>query len=1079
MKTDSLIHSLVERALSPDEWQTIPSAFQSQPEITAETHGLLERWQKLVLIGGNDPQAFEQRLEAMQLTRELALQRLGKRTLTPGAPLPSWAPVISAVLTQNNLDQPLFSLDDLRNYSEEEADVLRAHEHPSFPEFLHPWLSYAWVEIQKQFSQTSDYLSPDAKNQLARYLLFRLSRVSARTLAYEVKQCRSRNELTGKTPEQRYQYYLEEVLGTLDQQLALFEKYPVLARLLAICTELFIQEITRLLERWKKDRKELGALLNQGNTPQVIESLIMGYSDPHHGGQTVSVLELASKQKIVYKQRSLEVDLAFYRVLAWLNQLKALPELKPLKILEKKQYGWCEFIDARECDSERHIERYYFRQGMHIALFYFLCGTDFHHQNFIPNGEYPMPVDLEGLCSPGLHVMPPKTLETPPSYQLLDFTVITTLMLPRWRAGDFDQPLYLDSGINGPGKRPFPLKRPVWQGFGTDSLRIVWEYSQSSGNTKSPLLHSQRIPLNGYLEQVLEGFKETYKTMMKHREELLQEASPVSAFKQVSTRWLNRDTQTYYDVLYWASAPDQLISGTKYDIALEMMARTPPALGHRASFSDDEKKSLWLQDIPVYYGCPSEKSIRSGNNDVYEKAFDFTSYSQVEKRIRSASEEILEWQVEIIRSSFQMALQADAPREKKTEQYNLADPEDVKQLCLQYAIEIGNVLEKTALKGQGGKCWLSLQKMSIMGNVEYVRSVPFLYSGTAGIALYLANLYSVCREQRFEQLAREALAYGETAIQWSIEGGALREIPLSGFNGLTSLVYALVEAGRCLQDHKLFDKAWKWSQVLLDETLMNQEDPDVLNGAAGTMLTLINLHEVFPQARLIEQASLLGDSILKCQSEGEAQGWRTPIAPRPLLGLAHGASGIAYALLRLYALSGEKKFYEAALKGLAYEKANFSESHKDWPNLQNQSPYLHFMTGWCAGAPGAGLARLGIAEQFSELPQLHEEIEIAANATLRYLGQPCEHLCCGEASRISFLMDAAQHLGHAEWIAEIHKAAVTLLQFYENNGFWRLQQFTEGWIIPDLMSGVSGIGLALLKVAAPQSISKVMLLKGR
>ena len=56
-----------------------------------------------------------------------------------------------------------------------------------------------------------------------------------------------------------------------------------------------------------------------------------------------------------------------------------------------------EFVAASGCTEAEAIQRFYERQGAYLALLYALEATDFHLENLIAAGEYPVWVDLESL----------------------------------------------------------------------------------------------------------------------------------------------------------------------------------------------------------------------------------------------------------------------------------------------------------------------------------------------------------------------------------------------------------------------------------------------------------------------------------------------------------------------------------------------------------------------------------------------------------------------------------------------------------------------------------------------------------
>ncbi|MCA1991841.1 MAG: type 2 lantipeptide synthetase LanM, partial [Coleofasciculus sp. S288] len=858
------IDQIASKALAPEEWRAFPETVIRPATVNLETQRLMVRWEKILLLSTNNYSIFDKRLQSLGLDRNSALEYLGDRTLPTTANLPSWAELLTEVLTASTFEQPIVPPEQLRAYSDTELEVLSLDltRKPSFPEFLHPFISVTLRRIAQKLKHLRqlipigwdgkressllvsspvkdrsesllglEIITNTAVEQVARYLLFKLSELSARTVAYEVKQWQARGTLIGETPNSRYRYFVEKILGTPEGQQELFSKYPVLARLLAACCEQVSVITVELLERLCRDWEKLGVYFDTGSRLGQLTSLLMGLSDPHQGGRTVCCLEFASGLKLIYKPRDLAIDVAFNHLVTWLNETGEMPALRLTRILPRQGYGWSEFISSRECTTTAEVANFYQRQGIYAALFYFLCGVDFHAGNFIAHGECPVPIDLEGILSPGVHVMPGNSGQIPPGYRPLAFSALITGMLPNWRAGDSDRVLFVTSGISGNGDRELPWKEPAWEGLESDRLSLVRAYRSSRPNKNLPRLAAKTVPVNDYLDQVVRGFTLGYQTLLRHRDELLAQKSPLTAFQTVTSRCLLRDTKDYHDLLFWSTAPDQLTSGAAYDVALERLCSNLPKLGtHEFAFTtkdenlsvsvspcprvsastfktrldvslvDDEKRCLWQRDIPIYYGTPSERSLSASNGNVYENAFEQPSYIQMKQRFQEATQEDLHWQLEVLNASFQMSFQ---PKGSPL-QLN-PDEEGLKARLLAHAVAIGDVLERLALCDCRGNSWLTLYRVSKMSRaVEYAIADPWLYSGTAGIAVFLANLAAHTGERRYEKLARGALNYSESVIRWWVERGD--EIALSGYNGIFSVVYALTECGRCLKDESLIER---------------------------------------------------------------------------------------------------------------------------------------------------------------------------------------------------------------------------------------------------------------------------------
>lgn len=150
-------------------------------------------------------------------------------------------------------------------------------------------------------------------------------------------------------------------------------------------------------------------------------------------------------------------------------------------------------------------------------------------------------------------------------------------------------------------------------------------------------------------------------------------------------------------------------------------------------------------------------------------------------------------------------------------------------------------------------------------------------------------------------------------------------------------------------------------------------------------------YHTVPCENTLATAIACGDHLLEhAQALQNGTAW-PPYFPAqgPLTGLAHGASGIAWALLELTGLSGEKRFRTVALEALKYEDSLFSPERRNWPDLREMDERRHtddggrmFMAGWCHGAPGIALTRV-CALKYVDSEKSRNEIEAGLETTLR------------------------------------------------------------------------------------------------
>ena len=133
------------------------------------------------------------------------------------------------------------------------------------------------------------------------------------------------------------------------------------------------------------------------------------------------------------------------------------------------------------------------------------------------------------------------------------------------------------------------------------------------------------------------------------------------------------------------------------------------------------------------------------------------------------------------------------------------------------------------------------------------------------------------------------------------------------------------------------------------------------------------------------------------------------------------------------------------------------------------------MTGWCSGAPGIGLARLGGLRQL-DTPDARRDIENAIATTLACPVQTSDHLCCGNVGRVDLLIEASRRLGRPELFAEAQRRVAWLVERAERVGHYALNATPSGTAFrPGLFQGTAGIGYQLLRLASPDAVPSVLL----
>lgn len=394
---------------------------------------------------------------------------------------------------------------------------------------------------------------------------------------------------------------------------------------------------------------------------------------------------------------------------------------------------------------------------------------------------------------------------------------------------------------------------------------------------------------------------------------------------------------------------------------------------------------------------------------------------------------------------------------------------------LDTAYELGWKIAKEAIWHRDQCNWIGSEPLNLSGNGLRPTCKPLgptLYAGTAGIALFLAELCirSGCAETRATAVA---------AVRHAISHSPPDSPGL--YTGALGIMLAAARAGMILDEQELVDSA-ALSIKQWDKEGTTPAEFDLLSGCAGTVVACLLLREALQDESLLDVAARHGDELLKRAERSTAgHSWSSVSYryKRNLTGMSHGTAGAAYALLELFRVSGEPKYRVCAEQALEYERHWFDAEKGNWPDFRQWGkrkrgePRVHFVSFWCHGAAGIALARLRACELTRD-KLAEEEAIIALNTTHATLQTALRgrsgnfSLCHGLAGNAEALLYGREVLG-AQW-------AQKALLAYEiaRYGIQLSKEAGDSWhcgidqgATPALMLGLAGIGYFYLRLCDP------------
>ena len=870
----------------------------------------------------------------------------------------------------------------------------------------------------------------------------RLLPILSRTLVLELHVARLQELLSGDTPEERFAAFVER-LRDPEAADAILREYPVLARHVLLDLELFREATTEVFSHLAADWPAIVERFFAGQDPGPLTALGGGAGDRHRRGRAVRICTFASGARLVYKPRSLAVEAHFQELLAWVNAQDgdfAPLGFRTLAVLDRGDHGWMEFAAADPCRSPAEVARFHERLGGLLAVLYSLLRSQFALHSVLRVGLLPFQVG-QGEGFEGVDI----------------------------------------SGVAAVGGQPTPDKVIQWKGTGTDEMRVVRDRAIMDGGQNRPTLDGQPVQVAMYRDEMTRGFATVYRLLASRRDELRRE---LARFAHDPVRVVLRPTQIYGLLLQESFHPDYLRDDRDRDRLFDRLALELESQPNLARVIAAEHRDLGEGDVPSFSTLPSSHDLWTSRGEVVPGFLEEPSFELVGRRIELLGEEDLRRQLWLLRLSLGTLLlnrddlewtsytpDPQAPR---------LSPGELRESLIRHARAVGDWFAEMAIREGGYASWIGLEYRDKRWSLE--PTPEDLYAGLPGIALFLGFLGEIAHDPASTDLARAALSTLLLQLEtWTGDGKG--PAALGAFQGWGGTLWSLAHLGHLWQDREILAAGERIVELV--PPLMNEdEDLDLIGGSAGAILGLLAFHQASGSARALEVAIQCGERLAGlAEPWGPGLGWRTRMASeRPLAGISHGVGGIALALTRLGAVTGEQRFLDAGLEGFAGERAQF------WTDLdrllraagdENPPPESTVAVAWCYGVPGVGLTRLRAyrhARGDGERAALRREIDQAVRRTLARGPGQNHCLCHGDLGNLDFLVQVQETFPNPQLGAEIHRFQEIVLASLDHDG-WLCG--TRGSIeSPGLMNGFAGIGLGLLRLAAPRRVPSVLTLEG-
>lgn len=955
----------------------------------------LAPWREAVDPGGTGQ--FDQRLALAGLSREQAIVAMDANVLPQSDIEPIWPAYLRPFLRAVRDCDPADG-DDAHWLVTRETGLPAAAGHIPFAPLLWPGVRASWRHLAHAHPDVAGGLNSDVVVALQVALLARLAELAAPTLAESAGAARTVGQrfLAQVLDEPRDALRAEFAracralaAGGLGDALC---DHPVLPALIGTAIRQWRESTVEMLQRIDRHRDDLTVHL--GIDPHAdLTGLSVGAGDRHHDGRAVAILAFGGGQ-VVYKPRDTRLEQLWADVVTIVNTHLPDEGLRaPRTVLgsdAQGHFGFAEFIEHVPCADGPTLDRFYANAGRTLALLLALSATDCHLENLIAHGDQLILIDAEALFETRGAVL------SGPDVVSRDIAepgnVLQTGMLPSWT---WLEGRRMAVDISALGCAPdFIGQRPK-------QPRCL------------PTPPGQLPDLTAHVDDVVRGFTQGYRALMMAREAGILERLAMAG--SLSRRLIQRPTYIYSVLLAQAREPAALRDPVAQGMVLERLTRAYLTSDAERAWPllVAELRAMARMDVPLFEAALDGTRIWSRGVDLPDLPGD-DALARVIDRIVALAERDLQWQTHLIRAS----IAARVVRANRWEDSHARVPigsGGTASSVVAMAERCAHEVETHAMSSAGRITWMTV---GVLPDGEHVKVQPVgsgLYDGATGIALALHLVGRRAMAQEAIAQVFDVLAAGDRA---AVRRQLLAVGPgLAGAGGYLRALRSLGSSGHL--DGDLVGRAMTTIVASLPapETDRNL---DRLLGIAGVMAPLTaELREAgLPDStrEQIGQYLRAGADHLIARQRADG-GWTTLPGSGPLTGLAHGAAGIALALVEAGCVVGDERCIDAAMRGIAFENGHLDVDAGNWPDLRVGTAG-GFMLGWCAGAPGIGLSRMRLLELLPDHPEAArwcEDIDVAASTTANAPLLARDHLCCGNLGRAVVLRVLASTFDRSEW----------------------------------------------------------------
>lgn len=701
-------------------------------------------------------------------------------------------------------------------------------------------------------------------------------------------------------------------------------KYPLLKNMIELKINFRLKLIEDILDRINSDKDEIYKEFNIDINK--LNNISLGEGDIHNNGKTVAILSFSDNRKIIYKPRTLDIDISFNKIINYINSKNNKIELYKIKSLDKNTYGWQEFIEYKECKTEKEIEYYFYSIGELLAIVHVLGSSDIHYENIISCGKNPVIIDLETLMTNRSNV----DIEKEYIRYLVD-SVLSTMMIPNKMITSS-----IDMDISGVGAvveqksenlNSFMLVNKFKNNISLESKITKLELKQNVAKLNGEVALPSR-----YLYKIEEGFKDISLLILNNKNEFLD----VVLDNEYNIRQVIRATYIYGMYMSASEHPKYLKSDEAYNSVFDVLKFSKNEV-FTEEIIDTEIKILKTRNIPYFYTKLYKRDLyyidENGNEEKIENYYSESLDTVLREKVNKLSIDNIEQQLRIIRLSFVDELNDFYNSHNKVKYSN--------NMC-EVIEDVINIIEKYSF-GENEKYIVDLT----LCNKLYIMLMNYsIYEG--GSILLLLNYYAHFKKNNDLKVKADKLL--NTIVS---NYPYSDEEVLSAYSGIGSMIYIYYNLYKLWGEEKYKNKYEEALNIVSNGLDKYKYELDYLNGSSSLIILLSNIY-IDNNNSIIKEIALRILNKLKDMYNADVVN---------KTGLAHGYSGIALSFFVGGKVFNEEKYLELGKSIILQEDSYYDENISNWKDIRTTEK--NDLLYWCYGVGGITLARYMILKEFN------------------------------------------------------------------------------------------------------------------